>query len=223
MNWCKIKSIWVLSLGIATIMLAGCSAGQNPDNSSDATTASKEKSGGMFSREREVTIPAGTSVAIVLDQRLASNESHTGDSFDATLSEPITSAGKIIIPKDARIHGRVTDAQESGRLQTPARLAFTLAAVQVGGSWKDIQTDSVSMKGKSHKTRDIEVIGGGSALGALIGGLAGGGKGAAIGAAAGAGAGTAGAAATGKKEISVPAESHVTFRLTEPLKLKVKE
>jgi len=70
------------------------------------------------------------------------------------------------------------------------------------------------LEGKSHKKRDIVAIGGGSALGALIGGIAGGGKGAAIGAGAGAGAGTVGAAATGKKEISLPAESHLTFRLS---------
>ncbi|HVT97645.1 MAG TPA: hypothetical protein VHE33_09070, partial [Acidobacteriaceae bacterium] len=55
--------------------------------------------------------------------------------------------------------------------------------------------------------------GGGGALGAVIGGLAGGGKGAAIGALAGAGAGTAGSAVTGNKEILLPAETLVTFRL----------
>jgi hypothetical protein len=45
----------------------------------------------------------------------------------------------------------------------------------------------------------------------LIGGLAGGGKGAAIGSVAGAGAGTGVAAATGKMEARVPAESALTF------------
>ena len=78
------------------------------------------------------------------------------------------------------------------------------------------------MEGKSHKKRDIVAIGGGSALGALIGGIAGGGKGAAIGAGAGAGAGTAGAALTGKKEISLPAESRLIFRLSRAATVRVR-
>jgi hypothetical protein len=55
----------------------------------------------------------------------------------------------------------------------------------------------------------------------VIGGLAGGGKGALIGAAAGAGAGTAGAAYTGNKEIVLPAESTLSFKLAEPLTVKM--
>jgi hypothetical protein len=58
------------------------------------------------------------------------------------------------------------------------------------------------------------MIGGGAGLGAIIGGIAGGGKGALIGGAAGAGAGTATAAITGKKDIRISAETHLTFRLT---------
>ena len=57
--------------------------------------------------------------------------------------------------------------------------------------------------------------------GALIGGLVGGGKGALIGAALGAGAGTAGSAYTGEKEIVLAAESALSFKLTEPLTVKM--
>jgi hypothetical protein len=73
-------------------------------------------------------------------------------------------------------------------------------------------------KGKGKRT--AVMAGGGAALGALIGGLAGGGKGAAIGAAAGAGAGTGGAAFTGNKDIVIPAESAVSFTLSQPLQLR---
>ena len=64
------------------------------------------------------------------------------------------------------------------------------------------------------------MIGGGAGVGALIGGLAGGGKGAAIGALTGGAAGTAGAAFTGKSDISLPAESALSFKLTAPVTLK---
>jgi hypothetical protein len=64
------------------------------------------------------------------------------------------------------------------------------------------------------------LIGGGAGLGAIIGGLAGGGKGAVIGGLAGAGAGTAGAAYTGNKDVVIPSESLITFRLAAPVTVK---
>ena len=54
----------------------------------------------------------------------------------------------------------------------------------------------------------------------MIGGIAGGGKAAAIGALVGAGAGTVGAATTGNREIELPAESALSFKLAQPLTLK---
>ncbi|HXZ27026.1 MAG TPA: hypothetical protein VEG08_03395, partial [Terriglobales bacterium] len=75
-----------------------------------------------------------------------------------------------------------------------------------------------SMKGKGKRTAAF--IGGGAAAGAIIGALAGGGKGAAIGAAAGGGAGTAGAAFTGNKDITFPAESALSFSLLQPVEIK---
>ena len=75
-----------------------------------------------------------------------------------------------------------------------------------------------SAKGKGKRT--AVMAGGGAGLGALIGGLAGGGKGAAIGALAGGGAGTAGAAFTGSKDIVLPAESALSFKLEQPLEIR---
>jgi uncharacterized membrane protein len=77
-----------------------------------------------------------------------------------------------------------------------------------------VYSSRVSREGKSHTKSNVTKIGGGAAAGALIGGLAGGGKGAAIGTAAGAGAGTGVAAATGKEEVTIPAESVLTFSIT---------
>ena len=120
----------------------------------------------------------------------------------------------MVVSRDARVRGTVVEARQSGRLSKPALLSVAVTSVQAGGSWVNVNTHPITLEGKSHKKRDVVAIGGGSALGALIGGIAGGGKGAAIGAGAGAGAGTVGAAATGKKEISLPAESHLTFLLS---------
>ncbi len=107
------------------------------------------------------------------------------------------------------VKGRVVDAKASGRLSGTALLALQVTAV----NGVPVTTSTVSRKGASHAGRNAKAIGGTAAAGAIIGALAGGGKGAAIGAGAGAGAGTAGAAATGKKDIRIPVETILTFRV----------
>ncbi len=195
--------------------MAGCS--QNP-------SANEQKGlfGGLLESSKPITISEGTALTVVLDQSLSSAENRSGDTFQASVAEPIVVEGKTVIPKDARVEGRVVDANPSGRLKGVARLALALDSVEVNGKKYDLDTTDSSHYGHNHNKRNAEWIGGGAAGGALIGGLAGGGKGALIGAAVGAGAGTAGAAYTGKKDIHIPAESHITFRLTKPVTIPVK-
>jgi hypothetical protein len=164
-----------------------------------------------------ITVPAGTRLNVVLDRSISSATAQAGDSFGATLVDPVRVQGQAVIPQNARVSGHVVAARASGRLSGVAELVLTLDSVRIGGNSYNIQTSTISRRGSSHKKRDIVAIGGGSALGAIIGGIAGGGKGAAIGAVAGGGAGTAGAAVTGKKNVALPAEASLIFRLEAPL------
>ncbi|HVB35874.1 MAG TPA: hypothetical protein VND42_01440 [Candidatus Acidoferrales bacterium] len=217
----KKRSYSLLSITLlfaAALCLPGCS---NKGNNANSAHGANAASGGPESAQ-SVTIPAGTELHVILRSTISSGASQSGDSFDGTIAEPVVVGGMVVVPRDARARGTVVEARSSGRLSKPAFLSVALTAVQAGGSWVDVTTRPVTMEGKSHKKRDIIAIGGGSAVGALIGGLAGGGKGAAIGAGAGAGAGTAGAAYTGKKEISLPAESRLTFRLRRPVTLNAR-
>jgi len=159
---------------------------------------------------------------VTLDETLASNRNHAGDSFAASLSRPVVVNGKTIIPAGAHVAGRVVDAKDSGRLHVPARLSVALSSVEVDGKSYDIDTNTIGESGENHNKRNLGFIGGGAAGGALIGGLAGGGKGALIGSAIGAGAGTAGAAATGKKDISLPAETRLKFHLVRSVTVSVR-
>ena len=204
------------------VVITGCA--QNPQAAKE-TDQTNEKPG-LLSRilgsNRAVTVPEGTELTVVLDQSLSTAENRPGDSLQASGAVPIVIDRKTVIPKDARVKGHVVDVQASGRLTGTARLVLTLDSVEVDGESSTIATDDEGRIGKNHNKRNGILIGGGAGLGALIGGIAGGGKGVLIGGAAGAGAGTAGAAYTGKKDIRVPAETKLTFRLARPATISQK-
>lgn len=166
---------------------------------------------------REVTVPAGTAIHVRLEHSLATNQTGPGETFAATVVSPVVVNGETVIPEGARAEGVVLDSHASGRLKGHASMTLALNSVEVHGSSYDVQTTTVGRSSGGHTKRNIALIGGGGAGGAIIGALAGGGKGALIGGPVGAGAGLGIAALTGKKHVRIPAESAMTFRLTEPL------
>ncbi len=164
-----------------------------------------------------VTIPAGTEIVVRLADSLSSARNRRGDTFLATLAEPLIVDNYVVAPKDSKLRGRVVAARESGHLKTPADLAITLTSLQVGGESYRIETTDYGRRARGHAKHDAKWIAGLAGGGALLGALIGHGKGAAIGAGIGGGAGTATAYATGKKDIYFPAELRVRFRLEQPV------
>lgn len=166
-----------------------------------------------------IELPAGTNIRVRLDSDLGSQISQPGQSFSATVAEDILRNGQVIIPKESRAEGTVIDAKPLGKFKGGALLSIRLDSVHTRWGTYPVQTSSISHAEQGKGKRSAGFIGGGAGLGALIGGLAGGGKGAAIGALAGGGAGTAGAAFTGNKQITVPAETLLTFSLDHSVRI----
>lgn len=160
-----------------------------------------------------IAIPAGTDLRVRLDQDLGSKINQTGDSFGATVTDDVIVNGQTVIPRGARAVGTVVAAKPLGRFAGGAVLALRLERVRTNWGSYPVATSTMERVEKGKGKRTALFAGGGGAFGALIGGLAGGGKGALIGALAGAGAGTAGTAFTGNREIFLPAETLITFRL----------
>jgi hypothetical protein len=160
-----------------------------------------------------IELPAGTRLRVRLDSDLGSNTSQPGDRFSATIADPVVVNGQTVIPQRERAEGTVVDAKALGHFKGGALLSIRLERVHTRWGSYPVATSSIDRAEKGKGKRSAGFIGGGAAFGALIGGLAGGGKGAAIGAVAGGGAGTAGTAFTGNKQIVLPAETLLTFRL----------
>jgi hypothetical protein len=221
-----------ISLHLLVVLLlltiVACSsqpAAESAANSTDQNAASSGAGGNMAgaskqAAEQPVFVPAGTTITVRLGEALGSKISSPGQSFTATLAAPIDVAGKTAIPAGAKARGTVTDAKALGKFKGGAVLQIKLHSIVVNGRERAITTSAVSRSEKGKGKRTAVITGGGAAAGALIGGLAGGGKGAAIGALAGGGAGAAGSAYTGNKDIVLPAESAVSFKLEAPLEVK---
>lgn len=213
MNRCLVLYSFLLLLLFASVACSTKPAGENTEASATSSTST---SGG-----KQVALPAGTVVTVRLVSAVGSKISAEGEHFSATVATPVQLDGKVVVHAGAQALGRVVQAVPQGRFRGAAVLRLVLESVSVNGDSYDVQTSSVSRYQKGKGKRTATFIGGGAGGGALIGGLAGGGKGALIGAALGAGAGTAGAAYTGEKEIVLPAESALSFKLSEPLTIKM--
>jgi BON domain len=170
-------------------------------------------------KPQPIIVPAGTALTVTVDQALSSKNSQDGQSFLATLAQPVTVHGKTAIPKGSSVTGTVITAKEKGKIKGEGQLSLALASITIRGKNYPIQTGALDSTVKGKGKRTAATTGGGAAGGALIGGLAGGGKGAGIGALVGGVGGLIGGAVTGNKQIEIPAETALTFTLSNPLTL----
>jgi len=170
-------------------------------------------------KPQPVVVPAGTTLTVKVAQALSSKTSQAGETFTATLAQPVTVGGKTAIPSGVDATGTVLNAKAKGKIKGEGELSLALNSITIHGKSYSIKTGALDSTVKGKGKRTAATTGGGAAGGALIGGIAGGGKGAGIGALVGAGAGLVGGALTGNKQVEIPAESALSFTLTEPLTL----
>ena len=162
-----------------------------------------------------VELPAGTNLVVRMIDSVDSEVNRVGQTFAASMDQPVTMGGETIIPRGADVVVKLVDAKESGKLTGTTVLTLDLMSVKVDGRMVDINTQSVSRESDSRGQRTAKVAGGTAAVGAIIGAIAGGGKGAAVGTVAGAGAGTGAQVLTKGQTVKIPAETRLEFILQQ--------
>ena len=172
-----------------------------------------------YSRGAGVEMPAGTPLVVRMIDTVDSETNRTGQTFRASMDEPVLINGEAVIPRGADVTVKLVDDKQSGKITGRTELTLDLISVQVNGRMVDINTQAVTQASSGRGARSGKVIGGTAALGAIIGAIAGGGRGAAIGAGAGAAAGTGAEVLTKGQRVHIPSETRLTFTLEYPIKL----
>ena len=122
-----------------------------------------------------------------------------------------------LLPKGTQVAGVVDASHRRGHFKGRSLLELRLTSLTLNGTQYPVETNDLARSKKGKGKRSAALIGGGAGLGMLVGGLASGGAGLVIGGLAGGGAGTAVAGLTGNRDIDIPAESIVRFRLADDL------
>lgn len=172
---------------------------------------------------RDVTIPEGTTLSVVLETPLASDTSRVEDPVRAHLAVPVKVDGVDALPAGSAVHGVVGAAEQSGKVKGRAHLAVRFTGVTRDGETDRyaIETSDLERTAAATKKKDAATIGLPAAGGAIVGGIIGGGKGAAIGTAVGGGAGTAVVLSTRGEEVRLASGATLKVRLTAPVTVRV--
>ncbi len=203
-------------------------SGQNPSAEVAAPAAKKPapavaKATPPAPIRKSVPLAAGTRLKVRTTTAISTESQVSGDTFVASLEEPLAKGGWVIAPKGAGEEGKIVAADKGGRVKGTASLEIALDRIETAdGQSVRISTKSLTVEAKQTKGKDAAKVAIGAGLGAVVGAIAGGKKGAAIGAGSGAGAGTAVVLSTRGDAAEIGSETPLSFALSSPLTVSEK-
>jgi len=165
------------------------------------------------------TVPPGVFLVVRMLDPVDSDVNQPGDTFRATLEEPIQVDGRILASEGTPVSVQLVHVKQSGKLRGEEEIALQLQSITLNGRTHSLTTDFAEVASEGKGGQSAKVVGGGAVIGALFGAIVGGKKGAAIGAATGAGAGVA-IQATRGQQVRIPSEALLSFKLEESVTLR---
>jgi len=198
-------------LSLTLLLAGGCQ--QSAQNASAAKSNVT-----LVPQQDKLIVPGSTQFLVTLNDTVQTNRNQVGDVISGQLTKSIDVAGRIVLPEGSDVNMVITQLVKGGTMKTRPEIAFTIRDITLAdGKTYSVESSQIYEEGRSHTAREVGMIGGGSAAGAVIGGLIGKGKGAIIGAAAGAAAGTGASALTGRQNLRYLPGEIVTFTSTQPI------
>jgi hypothetical protein len=80
-----------------------------------------------------VTISAGTRISVRTIDSIDSTRNRVGYRFQASLQEPLTVDGNVVVPKGADVYGRLEESKETGTFTGRSELKLELTGIVVHG------------------------------------------------------------------------------------------
>jgi hypothetical protein len=173
-------------------------------------------------RGRQLEAPAGTELVVRTVEIIDSRNSRPDQIFSAIVEQDVMDgSGRVLIPQRSSAQLIIRQMTSGGATGNP-EMMLDLESITVDGRRYLVSTNDVTMQsetGLGKNKRTAETVGAGAALGTIIGAIAGGGKGAAIGVLIGAAGGAGVQVLTRGRDVQVPAETALTFRLDKAVTL----
>ena len=197
---------------------APATTGQPPTDASGQPGSAPAPGAAPIVRPADVNIAAGTNLTIRINQHISVKTSHAGDRFDGEVVDPVVGDNDhVVIPKGTPVGGVVVASHRRGHFKGSSILELRLTSLTLNGTRYRLDTGDLTQTKKGKGKRSAAIIGGGAGAGMLIGGVATGGVGLLVGGLVGGGGGTLLSAFTGNRDIEIPAESIVRFKLADNL------
>jgi len=140
------RKLWLAVAAAGLLTVAGCSNQATKEAAATPKKAETPKAASVSSKALQptmlVTLPKGTAISATVGQTLASNKNHVGDTFAAKLSTPVQVEGKTVIPKGAKVVGRVVKVKNK-------EMKVTLASIELHGKSYELETNSVAQSPKN--------------------------------------------------------------------------
>jgi len=204
-----------LAFIIGTLAYTGCAASSQSRQTS-SVPAGPVSSGSSARNE----VAAGAELQVRTNEAIEGGQ--PGQTFRAEIAKDVVNtSGEVVIPRGAPAELIVVEADSGGTVGTKT-LELGLRSVTVNGRRYDVKgsgDELRSQEGLGRNRRTAEMVGGGAVLGTVLGAVIGGGQGAAVGAAIGAAGGATAQVLTRGKEVRVPAETVLAFRMRETLSI----
>ncbi len=183
---------------------------------------------------QKISVPAGTRLAVVLENGISTRSARAGDSLYFHTSFPVTQNNRVVIPVGSYIRGSLLESKRPGRIKGKGEFRLRLESLILpNGYTVDLMAaprsadtggrETTDSEGKvtapGGKGKDAGTIAGTTVTGAGIGAIAGGGKGAGIGAGIGGLVGLAAVLLTRGPEAQIPRGSTLDIVIERDLTL----
>ena len=173
---------------------------------------------GMMLASPDITLPAGTKLTGVLQEKVSTKDNEAGDQVELRTTESFE-VGDATVPAGLILRGRIAEAKGGGRVSSRAKLSFRITQLEAEGRTYQVVTEPFEVRGKSESSNTLKKVIGGAVAGGVVGAVAGdASKGVLIGAAIGTGA----AVATDGGNITIAQGQQIAVQLTQPVTLSLR-